>query len=157
MPQERMTLEQYQKLMGMKPGQPSPRAKKVELNEYGFIQDSKIDPGGKQRPSKYGAKKTKVDGVTFDSKAEADYYCELKLKQKAGKIVAFCRQPEFILQDGDGTVIRYKPDFIVWYTDPSFELFTQVVEVKGHETPEWRLKEKLFRARFPQLDLLVTK
>ena len=30
------------------------------------------------KKSKYGAVKTSVDGQTFDSKKEADYYCNLK-------------------------------------------------------------------------------
>lgn len=32
------------------------------------------------KKSKYGAVKTSVDGHTFDSKKEADYYCDLKLR-----------------------------------------------------------------------------
>lgn len=36
--------------------------------------------------SKYGARKTVVDGITFDSKKEANRYRELKLLEKAGKI-----------------------------------------------------------------------
>lgn len=35
------------------------------------------------RKSKYGNKKTVVDDIAFDSKKEADYYCELKLLRKA--------------------------------------------------------------------------
>jgi len=33
---------------------------------------------------KYNARKTVVDGITFDSKREAEYYCELKLRVRAG-------------------------------------------------------------------------
>ncbi len=36
--------------------------------------------------SKYKAKKIIVDGITFDSKKEANHYCELKLLERAGKI-----------------------------------------------------------------------
>jgi hypothetical protein len=36
--------------------------------------------------SKYGNRKTRVDGITFDSKAEARRFGELKLLQKAGEI-----------------------------------------------------------------------
>lgn len=42
-------------------------------------------------PNKYGAKKTVVDGVTFDSKAEARRYQQLKLMQQAGEIIGFTR------------------------------------------------------------------
>jgi len=34
--------------------------------------------------NKYGAKKTVVDNITFDSKKEAARYQELKLLEKAG-------------------------------------------------------------------------
>lgn len=153
MPQERMTLEQYRKEQGLGPVIPATGTKKAPLNEYGFMSESKNDPGAKQRPSKYGAKKTKVDGICFDSMAESEYYGRLKYELIVGKIMGFCRQPEFVLQDGDGTVIRYRADFIVWRPDGSAE----VVDVKGVETPEFKLKEKLFRARFPKIRLEVVK
>lgn len=35
-------------------------------------------------PNKYGAKKTEVDGITFNSKAEAARYLKLKQMQQAG-------------------------------------------------------------------------
>ncbi len=34
------------------------------------------------RRNKYGAKKTTLDGITFDSKAEARYYAALKQREK---------------------------------------------------------------------------
>lgn len=114
---------------------------------------SKIDPGAKQRPSKYGAKKTWVNGICFDSKGEADYYSELLLRMAAGEITGIGRQVEFVLQDGDGTVIKYKADFVVWYPDGTAE----VHEFKGMELPSWLLKEKLFRVRFPRIPLIVVK
>ena len=117
------------------------------------VPDPKLNPGGKQRPSKYGAKKTVVDGVKFPSRAEADYYCGLKAGMVTGEIDGFCRQPEFILQDGDGTLIRYRADFIIWPRDAE----AVVVDVKGMETQEFKLKSKLFRARFPKLRLEVVK
>ena len=36
--------------------------------------------------SKYKAKKASVDGIEFDSRKEANRYCELKFLQRAGKI-----------------------------------------------------------------------
>lgn len=35
---------------------------------------------------KYGNRKVEYDGILFDSKKEAQRYCELKLLQRAGKI-----------------------------------------------------------------------
>ena len=61
------------------------------------------------KKSKYGAVKTSVDGHTFDSKKEAEYYCELKTRLQAGDIRGFCLQPTFILAPG----LKYKADFVV--------------------------------------------
>ena len=45
-----------------------------------------------KRSSKYRANKTSVDGHTFDSQKEADYYVELKNRLKANDIKGFCIQ-----------------------------------------------------------------
>ena len=42
--------------------------------------------------NKFGAKRTTIDGITFDSKLEADRYIQLKLLEKAGKITVFSRK-----------------------------------------------------------------
>lgn len=47
--------------------------------------------------SKYKAKKTSIDGHSFDSEKEANYYEELKLRLRVGEIRGFCIQPTFIL------------------------------------------------------------
>lgn len=57
--------------------------------------------------SKYGAVKTLVDGIKFDSKAEARRYYELKLLQQAGEITELELQPKFPLRvvSTTGTVL----------------------------------------------------
>ena len=45
--------------------------------------------------SKYGARKTIVDGITFDSKKEANRYRELKLLEDAGEIEKLKMQVAF--------------------------------------------------------------
>ena len=52
---------------------------------------------GKPRRNKFGARKTVVGGITFDSKREAEYYAELKLREKAGEVHEIELQPEFRL------------------------------------------------------------
>lgn len=72
--------------------------------------NEKIKPSKKQldylqaissenKKSKYRAIKCEIDGHTFDSKAEAKRYSELKLMQQAGKISELQLQPRYILQD----------------------------------------------------------
>ena len=41
---------------------------------------------------KYHAKKTRLDGLTFDSQKEAQRYAELKLLERAGQIHSLRRQ-----------------------------------------------------------------
>lgn len=48
--------------------------------------------------SKYGAKKVRLDGYTFDSKAEARRYGDLRLLEKDGQISGLEVHPKFILQ-----------------------------------------------------------
>ncbi len=107
---------------------------------------------------KYGNKKVIIDGITFDSKAEAAYYNQLKILKKAGEIKDFEMQVKFTLVDrfkhptrkrknGQSAVvgaIDYIPDFVVEENDGT----KHVVDVKGHRTPVFNLKAKLFVKRY---------
>ena len=105
------------------------------------------------KKSKYNNNRVRVDGILFDSQLEADYYSDLKLQLKMGTIRGFCRQPQFILQEGFGDVrpITYRPDFIVFHNNGSYE----IVDTKGFETQEFKRTKKLFAAKFPKLELKV--
>ena len=110
--------------------------------------------------SKYGNKLVTVNGLTFQSQAEARRYGELKLLERAEKITDLRVHPSFLLQEGflhqghSVQPITYIADFS--YTDA--ETGELVVEdVKGVETPEWRLKRKLFLKKYPRMELRVIK
>lgn len=111
------------------------------------------DPAPK--PSKYHSKRTRVDGILFDSQKEADYYCELKLRLQAGEIKGFCLQPKFILVPGmkDQKPITYRADFVTIYSDGQAE----VIDTKGVETEIFKIKKKLFRVVFPELELKIVR
>lgn len=49
------------------------------------------------KKNKYSNKKVTIDGETFDSKREANRYCELKIFEKAGEIKNLERQKKFVL------------------------------------------------------------
>ena len=104
-----------------------------------------------KKRSKYNARKVRVDGIVFDSQAEANYYCQLKLLLRAGKIDGFCRQARFVItegRDGDkGT--EYVTDFIVFYPDGKY----RIVDVKGVKTDVFRLKVKCMREKYPKLKI----
>jgi hypothetical protein len=99
--------------------------------------------------SKYHAKKTCVDGVTFDSKREADRYLVLKGMEEDGSIEDLRRQVRYELVpafDVDGSHYRpvsYVADFV--YVEDGK---TVVEDVKGMRTDIYRLKRKLFARRY---------
>jgi len=100
--------------------------------------------------------KTKVDGITFDSRKEAARYLHLKLLQKAGKISDLrCQYPFKIIIDGMH-VCTYKADFV--YADVTTEKthgmrVITVEDVKGVKTAIYRLKKKLVKAVY-RLDIM---
>lgn len=99
--------------------------------------------------SKYHAKKTVVDGITFDSKREADRYLVLKGMEEDGTIKELRRQVRYELIpafDVDGRHYRpvfYVADFV--YVEDGKEI---VEDVKGMRTDVYRLKSKLFARRY---------
>lgn len=95
--------------------------------------------------NKYNARKTVVDGIRFDSQAEANYYLFLKSEKQAGRINDFDRQQRIELRGENGSLIaHYKIDFTVYHNDG----LTEFVEVKGYITSTWRMKWKLFEDKF---------
>jgi len=104
----------------------------ITLKEYKQLQQ--------KGNSKYKAKKTSIDGHSFDSLKEANYYEELKLRLRAGEIKGFCIQPTFILAPS----LKYKADFIVFNNDGTSE----IIDVKGMKTKEYIVKKKVFEDKF---------
>nr|UVM84392.1 MAG: protein of unknown function DUF1064 [Bacteriophage sp.] len=99
--------------------------------------------------SKYHAKKTVVDGITFDSKREADRYIVLKGMEEDGTIGDLRRQVRYEIVpafDVDGRHYRpvfYVADFV--YVEDGKEV---VEDVKGMRTDVYKLKSKLFARRY---------
>lgn len=99
--------------------------------------------GKAKRGNKYGARKTVLDGITFDSRAEANYYAKLKLRERAGEVGGVELQPRFKLLGPKGELIcTYIADFAFW--DHHEDRF-RVVDVKGVETAVFKLKRKMMR------------
>ena len=99
--------------------------------------------------SKYRARKTTVDGITFDSRKEADRYLVLKGMEEDGSIKDLRRQGRYELVpafDVDGRHYRavyYVADFV--YVEDGKEV---VEDVKGMRTDVYRLMSKLFARRY---------
>lgn len=109
--------------------------------------------------SKYNNKKTIIDNIKFDSKAEANRYIELKMLEKARKISDLELQPKFILQEkyinNKGEKVRaitYKADFC--YLEGNKIV---VEDVKGVETKEFKIKRKLFENKYRDIDFRIIR
>lgn len=111
-----------------------------------------------QKKHKYNAKPLEFEGFRFDSKKELKRYLELKMLEKAGKIKDLQLQPVFLLQEGfkrkiTHRAITYRADFE--YID---EKGNRVVEdVKGVETPVFKIKKKLFLKKYRDVIFRVLK
>lgn len=113
----------------------------------------------KPKKSKLRNIKTTVDGITFDSKKEANRYSELKLLEQAGEITDLVLQPVFVLQEGfidnEGKrrlPITYKADF--QYFDRQAGRVV-IEDTKGFESKVFKLKAKMFRKKYPELKFVV--
>ena len=104
--------------------------------------------------NKFKNKKTKIDGILFDSEMESHYYLYLKDLKEKGIVVDFELQPIYILQEGfirNGKKIRpitYKADFRVVYIDG----YEEVIDVKGVITAEFKLKRKMLFYKYRDIN-----
>jgi hypothetical protein len=90
--------------------------------------------------SKYNNKKTKVDGIIFDSKKEADRYVFLTLRATIGDVLDLHLQVPFIFALEGKKMFTYKADFVYFDTITNK---TVIEDVKGMRTPLYKLKKKL--------------
>jgi hypothetical protein len=106
------------------------------------------EPAPAAKPSKYRNVRTVVDGITFDSKREAQYWAELKLREKAGDLVNLQRQVRFPLcclsheykMNGENLhvqVAEYVADYV--YHDKDGQ---HIVDAKGMRTQIYKLKKR---------------
>lgn len=98
------------------------------------------------RPKKRKYRNTPVvvDNIRFDSKREAAYYGELKLREKAGEVGGVELQRRFALIGADGTLITiYVADFC--FFDHVADRF-RCVDVKGYVTREFTIKRRLMKS-----------
>jgi len=108
--------------------------------------------------SKYHNSRPTVSEIVFDSAAEAERYLALKDMAKCGEITDLVLQPayevlpSFSCQGKHHHSITYRPDF--GYTESSTG--KRVVEdVKGFATDVFKIKAKMFRYRYPDIELRV--
>lgn len=109
------------------------------------------------KPSKYRNVKTTVDGITFDSKKEAQHYHALKLRERAGEVRGIrCHVPHALLAwhfngaiGGSVEVGKYEADFVYEERLRGGAWCIRVDDVKGMKTlPLARWKQKHFTAQY---------
>lgn len=107
------------------------------------------------KPSKYRNKKCKVDGVCFDSEKESRYFKILQVYLIAKEILGFVLQPKFLLQEGneEQDPIHYIADFIVFQNDGTAEIW-DVKASETYKTDVYKIKKKMFMARYPRLKII---
>ena len=96
----------------------------------------------KKTLNKYGAKRMKADGITFDSKLEYNRYQQLKLLERAGEITGLEYHKKFLIipKSRFGDNVFYEADFFY------FEKGKAVVEdtkSKATVTAAYKLKKRL--------------
>lgn len=104
-----------------------------------------------RKPNKYGAQKTTVDGIRFDSRREAKRYGELQNLQRAGVISDLDLQVRIPLEGRrgplrgkSGRALVYVADFV--YTDVATG--QRVIEdAKGKKTRDYLLKKAILAAQ----------
>lgn len=114
------------------------------------------------RKSKYGAEKVTIDGITFDSKKEANRYRELKILEKIGEITNLQMQVKYVLipaqREPDtvgkrggiikGKLIEREVSYIADFVYRDIKTGEWVIEdTKGMRTHEYIIKRKLMLYR----------
>lgn len=86
---------------------------------------------------KYKNVRCEVDGIKFDSKAEAEYYALAKLCERNGTLKILDIQPKVYMTRAR---ILYKPDFKI---DEGGKIV--FIDVKGKRTTAFQIKKRLWR------------
>ena len=105
-----------------------------------------------EKRNKYKNEKSEFEGIKFDSEMEKDFYIHLLKTHKKEEIKL---QPVFVLQekfkDNTGKTqreLKYIADF---------QVNNIVYDVKGMITPVFKMKEKSFKLKYPELELKLIK
>lgn len=109
-------------------------------------------PGG---TSKYGNVKVKLDGYTFDSKRESEWYVTYRDDPGVSSLTVHPRYeltPKYTNAEGvKRRAQHYVADFLVTYRDGREE----VVDVKGMITPVFKIKQVLYEMRYGKVITIV--
>lgn len=94
-----------------------------------------------KRPHKYRAKPVTIDGIRFDSTAEAKRWFDLQTLEKNGLIEKLQRQVRYPIDVNGARICTYVADFV--YVENGARV---VEDTKGMVTPIYALKKRLMLA-----------
>ena len=123
----------------------------MDVNEFKkkfSLKDGKVL--NKTKSSKFNNVKSEIDGHTFDSIKESEYYGSLKIKKNAGLIKDFQMQVQYDILVNNIHIAYYYLDFLIENNDGSFEY----IDIKGKDkksnkfikTGVFALKKRLVEA-----------
>jgi hypothetical protein len=123
----------------------------MDVNEFKkkfSLKDGKVV--NKTKSSKFNNVKSEIDGHTFDSNKEAEFYGSLKIKKSAGLIKDFSMQVQYDILVNNIHIAYYYLDFKIENNDGSFEY----IDIKGKDkksnkfikTGVFALKKRLVEA-----------
>jgi hypothetical protein len=123
----------------------------MDVNEFKkkfSLKDGKVV--NKTKSSKFNNIKSEIDGHTFDSNKEAEFYGSLKIKKNAGLIKDFSMQVQYDILVNNIHIAYYYLDFKIENNDGSFEY----IDIKGKDkksnkfikTGVFALKKRLVEA-----------
>lgn len=94
--------------------------------------------------NKYRNQKAVVDGITFDSRKEANKYFELKMLEKSGVIHDLKVHPKYLILMGYGSLRKryYVADFE--YREGKKIIVEDVKSEITKQNPTYRLKRQMF-------------
>jgi hypothetical protein len=125
----------------------------MDVNEFKdkfSLKDGKVV--NKTKSSKFNNRKSLIDGHTFDSIKESEFYGSLKLKKQAGLIKGFQMQVQYDIVVNNIHIAYYYLDFLIENNDGSFEY----IDIKGKDkksnkfikTSVFAIKKRLVEALY---------
>lgn len=134
---------------------------RMKRNNFSFSPDVlALNPGLVEQAivkgAKYGNVKQVIDGITFDSKAEAARYQELVLLERAGQITDLTPTSESgKIRFAIGGGRFYTPDFC--YLENGRMIAEDVKGGTATITEASSLRMALFRERYPDIELRIVR
>ena len=115
-----------------------------------MLQEKNVTLVNMARVRKYNNVKTTIDGITFDSKKEAQRYSELRLLEIGHHITKLECQPKIPLMVNGKQVGNYIGDFK--YLEAG-RWVIEDVKSKATITPVYRLKKKILSTYDPPINI----